>query len=248
MRNIKLIILVFVGLFVSGNAFAQSADEILAKADSALNAPADMVTVEKMTLIDQDGTQKIREVKMYQKGSEKRLIRFISPAEVRGVGFLRLAEDRLYLYLPAFRRVRRIASSVKNENFMGTDFTYEDMSQSKYQEDYKPKLIKETDSQYVLELTPRPGADVSYGKLVAYIDKSNYMIRKVEFFDSDGNLLKILTFDKVKKINGYWIGTEVEMKTVKTGHRTILKLSKIQLDQGLKDSIFTERNLKRPER
>ncbi|NOX89262.1 MAG: outer membrane lipoprotein-sorting protein [Calditrichaeota bacterium] len=247
MRKFKYFMLVLIILVLFGNVSAQSADEILSKADSVMNAPSDMVAVEKMILIDKDGSRKVREVKIYQKGSEKRLIRFLSPADVRSVGFLRLAADRLYLYLPAFRRVRRIASSVKNENFMGTDFSYEDMSQSEYGKDYKPKLIKKTENQFVLELTPRAGADVSYGKLLAYIDKSDYVVRKVEFFDTDGNQVKILTIDNVKKIDGYRIGTEMEMKTVKNGHRTLLKLSKIQFDQRLKDNIFSERNLKRPE-
>jgi outer membrane lipoprotein-sorting protein len=227
---------------------AQDGNAVLTKIDSVINAPRDMTAVEKMTLIENDGSEKLRDVKIYQKGRELRLVRFLSPADVRGVSFLRLAEDRLYLYLPAFRKVRRIASSVKNESFMGTDFSYEDMSQSEYEKDYSAKSVTEEGGQYVLELVPRPGADVGYGKLVMYADKSNYIYRKVEYYNKAGKLEKILTVDDVEKIDGYWFGKRMEMRTVKDNHRTVLELQDVKFDQGLSDNIFSQRNLKRIER
>jgi len=227
---------------------AQDGNRILAKVDSVMNAPKDMVAIEKMTLIDANGSKKVRNTKIYQKGSEWRLVRFLSPADVRGVSFLRLASDRLYLYLPAFRRVRRIASSVKNENFMGTDFTYEDMSQSRYAPDYTARLLSEKEGQYVLELTPRPGADVSYGKLVMYVDTSNYVFRRIEYYGRRGNLEKVLTVDNVRQINGYWIGARMAMRNERDGHRTVMELSEVTFDQNLSDDVFSQRNLRRPER
>jgi len=247
MRTLKIYFLLALFALFAGNALAQSDEVILTRVDSVLSAAKDMVAAENMTLIDKDGSQKIREIKIYQKGGEKRLVRFLSPADVRGVGFLRLSKDRLYLYLPAFRRVRRIASSVKNENFMGTDFSYEDMSQSKYGKDYAAKSLRQTAEQYILELIPRPDADVSYGKLVLYADKSNYVVRKVEYYTPAGALQKIMKIDDIKKIDGYWFGARMEMQTVRNGHRTLLELSKVQFDRGLKDSFFSERNLKRIE-
>jgi len=247
MKTLKKYLLLCLFVLFAGNALAQSGAAVLVRVDSVLSAARDMVAIEKMTLIDKDGSQKEREIKIYQKGGEKRLVRFLSPADVRSVGFLRLTKDRLYLYLPAFRRVRRIASSIKNENFMGTDFSYEDMSQSKYGKDYAAKSLRQTTEQYILELIPRPDADVSYGKLVLAADKSNYVVRKVEYYTLSGVLQKVMKIDDIKKIDGYWFGARMEMQTVKSGHRTLLELSKVKFDQGLKDSFFSERNLKRIE-
>lgn len=227
---------------------AQDGSVILTRIDSTLNAFEDMTMFEQMTLIDKDGSQKVRDTKIYQKGTDLRLVRFLSPADVRGVGFLRLAEDRMYLYLPAFRKVRRIASSVKNEDFMGTDFTYEDLSQTQYAEDYTVEAISEKAGQYVLELTPRPDADVSYTKLVLYANRSNYVIRKIEYYEKSDKLEKELTVDDVENIDGYWIGRRMEMKTRKDDHSTELELKDIKFDQGLSGDFFSERNLKRPER
>lgn len=227
---------------------AQDGSTILTKVDSTLNAFKDMTAVEKMTLIDKHGSQKLRDTRVYQKGTELRLVRFLSPADVRGVAFLRLAEDRLYLYLPAFRKVRRIASSVKNEDFMGTDFTYEDLSQTEYAKDYNPRTLREQNGQVVLELTPRPNADVTYGKLILYADKSNYVVRKIEYYTRSGKLEKELTVDDVARIDGYWTGKRMEMHSLKDDHRTVLELKDMKFDQGLSDDFFSERNLKRAQR
>ncbi len=227
---------------------AQDAATILARIDSVLNAPADRVMVEKMTLIDKNGSQKVRKIKFYQKGSELRLVRFLSPADVRGVAFLRRAEDRLYLYLPAFRRIRRIASSIKNERFMGTDFTYEDMSQSEFSRDYRAERLPDAKGQYVLQLTPLPDADVSYGRLVVYADRSNYVYRKVEYYGRDGKLQKQLLMSDIQQVDGYWVPKKMEMRDVRRNHKTILELLEVKFDQGLSDKLFTQRNLKRPVR
>jgi len=247
-KHVFLLLVIFVALQFSTSSSAQDGTTILTRIDSVSNAFKDMTAVEKMSLIGKNGSQKQRDTKIYQKGTELRLVRFLSPADVRGVGFLRLAEDRLYLYLPAFRKVRRIASSVKNENFMGTDFSYEDMSQSEYARDYTARLLPAQNNQYVLELAPRPAADVSYSKLVMYADQSNYVLRRIEYFNKSGKLEKVLTVDNAEKIKGYWFGKRMEMRTVKNDHRTVLELSDIEFDQGLPDDFFSKRNLKRTER
>ncbi|SHG38548.1 outer membrane lipoprotein-sorting protein [Fodinibius roseus] len=225
---------------------AQNATAILAKVDSVQNAFSDMTANEQMIITDASGSQKERTLRINQKGSELRMVRFLEPADVRGVGFLRVAADRLYLYLPAFRRVRRIASSAKNENFMGTDFTYEDMSQSVYADDYTARELSTQQGQYRLFLEPKPGADVNYHHLVILADTSNYVLRKVEFYDREEEKIKELTIDNIEKIDGYWMGKTMRMVSLDDNHETVLELSDIRFDQGLSDSDFTERMLKRP--
>lgn len=233
---------------LAGPLLAQDAQTILARVDSVMNAPKDMVALEKMTLIDKKGSEKVRDMKLYQKGSQWRLVRFLTPADVRGVSFLRLTEDRMYLYLPAFRKVRRIASSIKNEDFMGTDFSYEDMSQTELTPDYEAKWVAGgSEGLYVLALTPRPKADVSYSKLVLYVRKDNFVYTKVEYYTLAGKLEKVLTVENIEKVGPYWVGKRMEMTNLRKNHRTLLELSEIRFDQNLKDAVFTQRNLKRTE-
>lgn len=230
-------------------ASGQNAGRALGRIDSVRNAFADMTATQQMKLIDDDGRVKERVVHIRQKGKELRMVRFLEPADVRGVGFLRLASDRLYLYLPAFRRVRRIASSATNENFMGTDFTYEDISQSYYSDDYIPDTPVTQNGQYRLTLTPKPGADVHYSKLVLYADTATFVLRRVEYYSNGGKKkTKELTINGIERIDGYWIGKTMRMKSLADNHETVLELSDIHFDGDLSDGEFSERTLKRPVR
>ncbi len=129
--------------------------EILQKSDAVGMAPKDKHSLSTMILIDKDGDQKERETEIFERNKEDlRLVRFLSPADQKGISFLNLPDDKMYLYLPAFRKIRTIASHVKNESFAGTDFSYDDMSASGYEEDYTPTLLETTEEFYVLVLTP----------------------------------------------------------------------------------------------
>lgn len=226
-------------------AWALTGDEILGKAEQAMNAPKDRVATERMTLVDSDGSTKERVIEVYQKGSEKRLAVFRSPSDVDGVGFLSLSDDRMYLYLPAFHKVRRIASSAKNEDFMGTDFSYEDMAETEYTKKYVASLEGRKDGTYQLALTPKPGAVVSYARQKMWVDESTFIPVRTEYYAADGTLLKVLTAEAIEKIDGYWFPKRMAMKTEKTGHRTVLEMNRIKHDSGLADRFFTERNLKK---
>lgn len=230
-------------------AFSQvpSANAILGRIDSVLSAPEDMEAHEVMTLIENGGRRTTREVRIRQKGSDLRLVQFLSPADVRGVGFLRRSENQLYLYLPAFRKVRRIASSATREDFVGTDFTYEDLAQRTYADDYEPTDLHLDGGQYVLDLTPRPDADVSYDRLTLRADTGNFVLRQVDYFSGE-RPVKRMTVDNIVQVDGYWIGKRMEMTDRRSGHRTVLELSEINFDQGLSESLFSERYLRRPVR
>lgn len=246
MKKIKYAVTILMWTMMITPVLAQDPVVMLSKIDSVQNAFSDMSATEQMQLIDDNGQGKERAVDIRQKGKELRMVRFLEPADVRGVGFLRLASDRLYIYLPAFRKVRRIASSATDENFMGTDFTYEDMSQSTYSDDYNPQDLTTRNGQYRLTLIPKAGADVNYGKLVLVADTPTFVLRKVEYFDRRGEKTKELTVDDVEKIDGYWMGKTMVMQSLEKKHRTILKLSDIRFDRGLSDNAFSERSLKRP--
>jgi len=225
--------------------YAQDAQAILANADAVINAPKDQHQFSRMILIDKDGDEKVRKSEMYQKGDEMRLVRFLSPADQKGIGFLSLPDDVMYLYLPAFHKIRRIASHVKNENFAGTDFSYDDMSSFKYAEEYNAKLLENKDAVYVLELTPKPGIEKDYSKLILEVRKDNFYPVKIDHYDKAGNLWKVLDRKKIEKNGNYWLSMEMEMKDLKKDHSTKMITDKIELDNDLSDKVFSKRNLKK---
>lgn len=222
-----------------------SAEQILTKFESVINAPKDQDLRAKLVLIDSKGNEKERTITMLQKGADKRLVRFLTPADQRGIGFLGLPNDVQYIYLPAFKKVRRIASHVKNQSFAGTDFTYDDMGTFTYSDDYNPKLAETTAEHYVLELTPKEGKKKDYGKLKILVRKDIFYPVKTEFYDKAGKLWKVMERRNIESINKYWVSKEVEMKDLKDEHSTKMILSEIKFDSKLSDDVFTERNLEK---
>ncbi|MEN3044183.1 MAG: outer membrane lipoprotein-sorting protein [Candidatus Hydrothermales bacterium] len=222
-------------------------NEILKKVEDTYNAPSDRVSELKMVLVESDGTQKEREMKIWMKGKHKKLFVFKSPADVKGVGFLVLSDDELYIYLPAFKKIRRIASHVKNESFMGTDFSYNDLAKSEFTKDYSAVIKEENENQYVLILTPKPESDVEYSKLIMFVNKKIFLPDSIKFFDKGNNLLKIMRNKKFVQIKNYWSINEIEMENVKDKHKTVMKTLKQEYDLGLSEEIFTQRNLKKAE-
>ena len=266
---ILLLILMMIVLFliqekeIEAQTKEFTALEILRKSDSVANAPKDQEITLEMILIDKKGKEKKRQAKMWQKGSEKRMIKFLSPADVKGLGFLDLPDDIMYLYLPAFKKIRRIASHVKNTSFAGTDFTYDDMAAINYADDWNPKIIgskkevviiptgreKELETKeiehYLLELKPKKGTKKDYSKLIMWVREDNFYPAKIEHYSRDGKLWKVMERRKIEKEGKYWIAKEVEMSDLKKKHKTRMLIIEVKFDQNLKDELFTQRYLKR---
>lgn len=226
--------------------FAQeelTADQIMQKVD-ARAIPNDMTAMMEMNLIDKKGNVRTRAMKTYRMSDDKQIMWFLEPADVKGSSFLRLSyddrDDDMWLYLPAFGKVRRIASHAQNGNFMGSDFTYEDMGERKLNE-YTYKLLKEETigdkNCWVIESTPKQGVTTDYSKIVSWIWNGDYVAIKENFYDKKGNLKKEKTTE-LQHVGKYWLPSKMSMKDLKSDHKTDLLFDQINVDTGLKDEIF----------
>jgi len=244
---IILLIILFLMLWASHVFPAQklAANEILSRVDEVVNAPKDREAKIKVTIVDSQGRQEIREMLSYQKGSDRRLVKFTAPAEHKGIGFLSLPKELMYVYLPAYGRTRRIASHVKNTKFAGTDFTYEDMEAVRYSEKWTAELLREEGGQYVLELRPKAGTKTQYLRMVMWVRGENFYPSQAELYDQANRLYKILRLEKVEKIGPYWVSRQLIMEDLKEKRHTILELEEVKFDTGLTDEFFSERFLMR---
>ena len=244
MKNLKLLVLattliMIVGLF---NTNAQDANTILKKMDDVMYSPKDMTGKTKIVLIDKAGKEKTREATIIQKGTDKRIFRFTAPSSQAGIAVLSLPNDVMYLYLPAFGKERRISSSVKNQNFAGTDFSYDDMEAKPNSEKYTPKLLKTEGDVYVLELTPKSQKS-EYSKVIMKVHKTNFYPVSAEFYDK-GNKKNKEGKSVYVKIGNYWNAQEMTMTDLKKNHTTKMIMSDVKYDTGLTDDEFTVRKLK----
>ena len=219
-------------------------EAILNKVDNIMNAPQDQYMKINMTLIDKNGNRSVREIEIYQKGKERRLGKFISPAEYKGIGFLSLPKGVFYIYLPAFGKIKRISSSVKSSKFAGTDFTYEDMEPKSYADNWNGVLLASDSSTYKIKITPKEGCKTSYKYEILTVNRNNYFPVKTEYFKGNDRLIKEMTADSLVNIKGYWIAAVSTMKDIKAKHTSIMKLEDIKLNTGLKNDIFTKRYLR----
>lgn len=206
-----------------------------------------------MELISKGGRKRVRNHTIYIKdyGSpRKTLIRFHSPADIEGTGFLSVEKEggdtEQFLYLPALRRTRCVVSSQKARRFVNTDFTYEDMERRPV-EDSDHQIVGEerigsTDC-WVLESRPKKEADSQYSLIKSRIAKKIYVPLLVEYFDKKGNLMKKYRVNKLENIQNIWTETELIMEDLPKKHRTILRTMNIVYNTNLNDRIFTRRNL-----
>jgi len=244
MKRSKIKSTVLIALITAGSIFsanAQDANSILKKMDDVMYSPKDMTGKNKIILIDKAGKQEIREAIIQQKGNDKRIFRFTSPASQAGIAVLSLPNDIMYLYLPAYGKERRISTSVKSQNFAGTDFSYDDMEAKPYSDKYTPKLLKTEGNVFVLELTPKGQSD--YSKLIVNINKTNYYPESMEYYDKGNTKIKEAKYT-FKKIGNYWNAQEIEMSDLKKSHKTKMQMSDTKYDTGLIDDNFTVRKLK----
>ncbi len=225
--------------------------------DKAYNRPTgkDQTSVLTMTLINKSGQTRIRKIKQFYKdfGSvEKKIMFFISPADVKNTSFMNWSYDSdkaddQWIFLPALKKVKRISSDSKSDYFMGSDFTYDDLGDRKLDADVH-KLLREEKINgydcYVVESKSKD-EDYMYSKTISWIRKDNFTGVKKEFYDEDGELLKILNIKKVEKISGYWIITSSEMDNVQKNHKTTIQLSNVKVNSGVSSSMFSERMMMR---
>lgn len=256
----KLLTIAFL-LIVGAMAFSQTLTgyEIMKKVDEVESAKTRTYTA-TMTLTNKKGSTRVREVVSYMKdegSTDKVVIVFRTPKDVAGVGYLMFEYDEKpdgttpdadrWLYMPAMKKVRRISGSSSGDDFMGTDFTYEDMSDRGLSKDTFNLLGEENvdgAQTWKVECVAKDTTEKNPRRVV-WIDKSNYMMVKANFFDRQNTLQRELTCSEIKQINGIWTTCKMFMKNVQTNHSTSLEMKDVSYNQPVKDSYFTVSSLER---
>ncbi|MEN8191064.1 MAG: outer membrane lipoprotein-sorting protein [Thermodesulfobacteriota bacterium] len=266
MLHIKQLAAVFISSvmllgFIS-TAQALTAREIMEKVDARDDGDNMTANVE-MILIDKSDNRRIRKMKTFTKDKGQdtwKLQFFLSPADVKDTGFLTYdyyegdRDDDQWLYLPDLHKTKRIATSDKSSAFMGSDFSYADMTR-RVLDEWTYKLLKESevDGQKVWLIEALPaGKEVEnrYGftKSVIFIRQDIFMGVRAVHWLKEGKKIKYQEMLDIKQIDGIWVSTEARMKTTKnkvTLHKTVMNWSDIKYNQSLDDDMFTVRRLEK---
>lgn len=182
---------------------------------------------------------------------EKVLIRYTWPARSRGMATLMLNNARdIWTYFPRTKRVRKLASSAKHQNFEGSDFTYEDMgSGNTWREDFFATRLDDKTIQdepcYTLQLTPKPETDTNYSKLVIFVRKTDYSPLEIHYYDSDDRHIKTLFFQEIRNVEGIPTAFKMVMKNRLENSSTEMGIESITYDVTYPAGFFTERELRK---
>jgi hypothetical protein len=249
---------IFIIIMNSFFAGAQNAREISDKASQSISLEA-MEMVASLKVINQNGNERVQTLSMASRkfnGVSKTLMKFIEPADVKGTTLLIFdyenKEDDLWIYMPALRKVRRIVSSEKGKNFMGSEFTNADMSKP-MPDDFNYTLLGETNLDgkacWKVESTCKnETVEDAYGfsRRVTTIEKSNFLAHKIEYYDSDNELLRVQSIsDYQKQANGGYFAFYMEMKNVQNQRRSIMKVEKFQMGSALPEAHFSPNSLEK---
>ena len=211
----------------------------------------------ELTVINKEGKIRKKGWKSFREGyagDAKSLIRFTAPPEVKGVGFLSIArpggqKSDQWLYLPAMKRERRIASQDRDASFVGTDFNFEDLEEfdhSKYQ--VSMQGMENVDGQpcYVITAIPREERKSVYEKKILFLRKDIlYLLREDLYRQGEKEPGKRMLLSDVQNVDGHWVARTMEMSDLKKGSKTTVTLKEIAFDRPQPTARFTLQNLTR---
>jgi len=216
-----------------------------------------------MDLTDRRGKVRSRTTINYRKhyaGEIRTALFFLEPANIRDTAFLIWdyeeydREDDQWLYLPALRKVRRVSAGHRGDYFLGTDFTYEDMKLDGKLEplDYEFTLVGDEQiagvTHYHLEALPKLAdiaKELGYSRNHIWVNTENWLVSKVVFWDTKGNLLKTLEVGDISLVDGIWSKHQMTMLNHQTGHRSHFTFSEVDYTTPVSDDIFSKSALQR---
>jgi len=211
-----------------------------------------------LSITEKNGSMRLRSISMTTKSYpgevEKRFIRFLEPADVRGTAMLIVdnqnSQDEMWIYLPALKKTRRIVSSEKGKSFMSSEFSNSDMS-SPALPDFKNRHLEgsSADKQWIIESIPvdeNKADEYGYSKKISYINPSSYQVLKMDFYNFDNELFKTIEIKSIYPLpNGKFIVKNMTAFNIVTGRKSEIAMTNISEGTKIDDSVFTVQNLER---
>ncbi len=217
-------------------------DKLVATMDAAMNRAKTLSFDYEIVNKEAGKDERTMAMKVQLKG-EKRLSEFSSPADMKGTKVLILSPTQMYVYLPAFGKVRRIASHTKDQGFLGLSFSQDDMATTAYGPLYAGAVTSDTPAQTVLTLTPKPGQEAPYGKIEVTISKDHMVPSQLKYFNTDGANVKTETRSGYTCEGDVCTPGELKMTDNVKGNWTKLVAKTRKVNPDISDDVFSQRNL-----
>lgn len=227
-------------------AVSQDARDIVKKADDRAKGKSSVATITIQT-IRPKWTREMT-VKSWTKGNDWVIILVIQPVKDKGIVYLKRKKE-VWNWIPAIERNIKLPPSMMSQSWMGTDFTNDDLvKEASVVEDYNHTIIGDTiiegRSCYKIQMLPKPAAAVVWGKLLMCIDKKDFLMLQVKYFDEDGKLINTMLARDIKILGGKLLPARMEMIPAdKPGNKTVLIYNELLFDKPIDDNFFSTQNM-----
>lgn len=229
-------------------SYSQDIKEIVKQADEKFRGTSSSGEM-TMTIVRPSWSRTVS-LKNWTFGNNYSLIYITAPAKEKGQVFLK-RNNEMWNWIPTIQRMVKIPPSMMMQSWMGSDFTNDDLvKESSLVKDYEHKLIGEEKIEgyncYKVELIPHEDAPVVWGKILMWVSQKELHWLKAEFYDEDGFLINTEILSEIKQMDDRLMPTHLEMIPAdKEGHKTILIFKNMKFNIDVKESFFSQQNMKR---
>lgn len=233
-------------LLAAAVSFGYDADEIIDRVEDNLRGK-DVYMLMEMTITSARHERTVK-IESWAVGKDKSFMKILYPPKDRGITFLKL-DKQLWQYVPKIERTVKIPPSMMLQSWMGSDFTNDDMvRESSLADDYQASIVKTEGDLVTIELLPKPGAAVVWGKIVSVIDVGDYTQVHDAFYDDFGEKVREMFYSDVRSFGTHRVPTVMRIKPLEPGkekNQTEVRLIEVIYDKGISDSYFTKKALRR---
>jgi outer membrane lipoprotein-sorting protein len=243
-----IIFLLSIVLVQFNNLFAESAKEIVRKANELIRAKSSYSEL-KMKIEKPDWSREL-EMKVWSLEPDYSLILMTKPAKDKGAVFLKRKKE-VWNWVPTISKVIKIPPSMMLQSWMGSDFNNDDLvRQSSIVEDYDHEILTEEKYDgldcHKIQLNPKPDAGVVWGKILTWITKEGYIQLRSDYYDEDDFLIKSMIGTNIQKMGGRTFPLHWEMiPHDKPEQKTAMDYIKIEFNIKTKSSFYSQKNMKR---
>jgi len=232
-------------LLATGPALADEGADILSQVDEAIGKFEDQALEFRAENL-KPGTKAPTTIEFKTKvKGEKSFTEFLAPGDLKGTRVLTMGPTQIYIWLPDFGKIRRVASHSLNQGFMGTTLTQQDMATYSYSGQYTAKVAEQDDKTWTLELATKDPKDTAYDKLVMVVDKGMKVPLRIDYYNDEGTeVVREMTRSNYQcNAGGYCLFGYMKMVDKTTGGWTTLTPTAAKVDNGISDDIFSPRTL-----
>jgi len=226
-----------------------SAKDIIRKADEKFNGEKTSISLMAMTIVRPTWERTI-EFKNWTSGREYALTLITAPARDKGQSFLK-RQNEMWNWNPTISRLIKLPPSMMSQGWMGSDYTNDDiLKESSVVNDYIHEIEGEEELDgricWKIKMVAKEDADVIWGHQVRWIDKKDFLFLKSELYDEDGYLIRTELGKEIKSMDGRLIPTHIELiPEEEEGQMTLLEIKEISFNDPIKDSFYSQQNMKR---